>query len=140
MLTQNDLVNEVFPPVARRVKPEFSDFNYWRNDIPDIPIPNLSPPSPALSARSDSSMLSKIIGNRRGLQRPSSPLSSDTSDDEGFEPEGYTHSRRSSMPGAFDDYIEQGDVEAGTAEELYDDDEQFDDDILAAGEMRNVPF
>lgn len=159
-LIQNDLVNEVFPPVARKVKPEYTDFNYWRTDIPDIPIPDLSPPSPALSARSDSSMsvLSKIIGRRSSrpalgsntsqTSRPSSPLigpaiTPDASDDEeGFPPEGYTHSRRSSMPGAFDedDYVEEGDVQAGEPADVYDDDEQFDDDILAAGEMRNVPF
>ena len=70
-------------------------------------------------------------------------MTPDASDDEeGYAPEGYTHSRRSSMPGSFDgdDYVEQGDVEQGVPADFDDDDEQFDDDILAAGEMRNVPF
>lgn len=68
-------------------------------------------------------------------------MTPDASDDEeGFAPEGYEHRRRSSMPGAFDDYVEEGDIETGMPEDFDDDDEQFDNDILAAGEMRNVPF
>lgn len=194
LILQNDLVNEVFPPVSKSVKPEYSDFNYWRVDIPNIPLPDLSPPSPALSARSDSSMsvLSKIIGRRGSKQpilptsqsqdpssRPSSPLIQPaiTPDDLSEEEEYYNnpsrgHSRHSSMPGSFEephgshfprDIFGDRDEEAvigdqrgqgrgpsgdldddgadGDRGEDYDDDDTiFDDDILATGEMRNVPF
>ncbi|KAL7422980.1 lipin Ned1 [Cryptotrichosporon argae] len=80
----NDLVNEVFPPVTTMFKPEFTDFNYWRPAIADIPLPDLSPPSPALSARSDESgrsrlsMLGKITGIARRTSRQ--PLTDDASD------------------------------------------------------------
>nr|XP_019001650.1 uncharacterized protein I203_05853 [Kwoniella mangroviensis CBS 8507]OCF65111.1 hypothetical protein I203_05853 [Kwoniella mangroviensis CBS 8507] len=68
----NDLVNEVFPPVSTKFKPEFTDFNYWRDSIPDIPIPDLSPPSPALSARSDTSGRLSVLGKITGIARRSS--------------------------------------------------------------------
>jgi phosphatidate phosphatase LPIN len=90
----NDLVNEMFPPVTSKFQPEFTDFNYWRDPIADIALPDLSPlapPSPALSARSDASGNSRLsyLGGfmRRGSRaaspdatsqpgspRPSSPL------------------------------------------------------------------
>nr|XP_031859515.1 uncharacterized protein CI109_004977 [Kwoniella shandongensis]KAA5526587.1 hypothetical protein CI109_004977 [Kwoniella shandongensis] len=162
----NDLVNEVFPPVSTKFKPEFTDFNYWRASIPDIPIPDLAPPSPALSARSDTSgrlsVLGKIagIGRRHSKQpilpttepssRPSSPLIrpsmtpselSDLDDDQRSQ---------ISMPGSFDeehDHVEDEyfdntvrDVEAQHEGDSFDDDAIFDDDILAAGEMQHVPF
>ena len=147
---QNDLVNEVFPPVTTKFKPEFTDFNYWRSDIANVALPDLSPPSPALSARSDSSrysVLGKFIGRRSSRQpesssRPSSPLMGPaaTAEDGG------------SMPGSFDsrgEYMprrqEESDGDQDTDGELdrddsFDDDAIFDDDILAAGEMKNVPF
>ncbi|WWC72692.1 uncharacterized protein I206_106656 [Kwoniella pini CBS 10737] len=177
----NDLVNEVFPPVSTKNKPEFTDFTYWRDSIPDIPLPDLSPPSPALSARSDTSgrlsVLGKITGiGRRGSKqpllptsepssRPSSPLFAasmtpdelnemDLDDDDGKS--------QISMPGSFDDEEDQlnqmgdsffddvrkrdqNDLEAQNEQELaegdsFDDDTNFDDDILAAGEMQHVPF
>jgi phosphatidate phosphatase LPIN len=101
----NDLVNEMFPPVKTKVQPEFTDFTYWRDPIMDIALPDFSPPSPALSARSDASGNSRLsyIGGliRRGSRaaspeatsqpaspRPSSPLigpaltAADLSDDE----------------------------------------------------------
>jgi phosphatidate phosphatase LPIN len=147
--------------------------------IADIALPDLSPPSPTLSARSDSSKLSGVgvlskiasIGRRSSRQpllptstadlssRPSSPLigpastPGDLSEDEDY-PE---HSRHSSMPGSFEDKgkffpdefvarAERQDLEAGQAEQEqasedgFDDGAIFDDDILATGEMRNVPF
>ncbi|TBU47240.1 LNS2-domain-containing protein [Dichomitus squalens] len=50
-----DLVDQMFPPINRKMAAEFTDFNYWRTPIQDFPLPDLSPPSPALSARSDTS-------------------------------------------------------------------------------------
>lgn len=72
----NDLVNEVFPPVKTKAKPEYTDFNYWRDPLPDIALPDLAPApaSPALSARSDASARSGLsyIGRLAGLGRRSS--------------------------------------------------------------------
>jgi len=48
-----DLVDQMFPPIHQMFTPEFTDFNYWRTPVQDFPLPDLSPPSPALSARSD---------------------------------------------------------------------------------------
>ncbi len=164
-------MNEVFPPVRTKFKPEFTDFNYWRADIPSVPLPDLSPPSPALSARSDSSrysMLGKIIGRKSSKQpllptsepssRPSSPLI-----EPAITPDNLSEiddRSVSSMPGSFeshgqymphgkqldedaeDDGTEDGrDLERGDIRnESFDDDAIFDDDILATGEMKNVPF
>ncbi|ORY90269.1 Lipin/Ned1/Smp2-domain-containing protein [Leucosporidium creatinivorum] len=52
-----DLVDQMFPPINRKTAPDFTDFNFWRAPVPQFDIPDLSPPSPALSARSDSSRL-----------------------------------------------------------------------------------
>src|SRR5690349_19141471 len=52
-----DLVDQMFPPINRKTAPDFTDFNFWRAPAPQFEIPDLSPPSPALSARSDSSRL-----------------------------------------------------------------------------------
>ncbi|KAH8118653.1 LNS2-domain-containing protein [Phellopilus nigrolimitatus] len=48
-----DLVDQMFPPVHQRGAPEFTDFNYWKTPVQEFPLPDLSPPSPALSAHSD---------------------------------------------------------------------------------------
>lgn len=113
-------------------KPEFTDFNYWRDPIPEVDLPDLAPipVSPALSARSDASgssrlsMLGKIIG-RRGSRspppepsspshpnfdrsHPSSPLigpaitPGDLSEEEEWNNSEHD-SRPSSMPGSFND-------------------------------------
>ncbi|GAA6038625.1 hypothetical protein JCM8097_009453 [Rhodosporidiobolus ruineniae] len=50
-----DLVDQMFPPINRKTAPDFTDFNYWRTPLPTIDLPELQPPSPALSARSDQS-------------------------------------------------------------------------------------
>lgn len=55
-----DLVDQMFPPIHRKWAPEFTDFNYWKNPVQDFPLPDLSPPSPALSARSDTSNQSTL--------------------------------------------------------------------------------
>ncbi|GAA5997262.1 phosphatidate phosphatase PAH1 [Rhodotorula paludigena] len=62
-----DLVDQMFPPINRVSAPDYTDFNYWRTPLPsiDIDIPELQPPSPALSARSDQST-SRISLSRLG--------------------------------------------------------------------------
>ena len=48
-----DLVDQMFPPIHRKWANDFTDFNYWKPPMQDFTLPDLSPPSPALSARSD---------------------------------------------------------------------------------------
>ncbi|KAF9567364.1 LNS2-domain-containing protein [Agrocybe pediades] len=55
-----DLVDQMFPPIHRKWAPEYTDFNYWKTPVQDFPLPDLSPPSPALSARSDTSNQSTL--------------------------------------------------------------------------------
>ncbi|TFK55615.1 LNS2-domain-containing protein [Heliocybe sulcata] len=55
-----DLVDQMFPPIHKNWAPEFTDFNYWKAPMADIPLPDLTPPSPALSARSDTSNQSTL--------------------------------------------------------------------------------
>jgi phosphatidate phosphatase LPIN len=50
-----DLVDQMFPPIHRKWTPEYTDFNYWKAPVAEFPLPDFSPPSPALSARSDTS-------------------------------------------------------------------------------------
>ncbi|ODN96515.1 phosphatidate phosphatase LPIN [Cryptococcus wingfieldii CBS 7118] len=123
----NDLVNEVFPTASSKVKPEYTDFNYWRDPVPDIPLPDLTPPSPALSARSDTSGRYSVIGKITGMarrssrathpngsastsqvdpsSRPSSPLMAPslTSMDMSEGDEEDDERSLSSMPGSFED-------------------------------------
>ena len=54
----NDLVDQMFPPINRHATPEYTDFNFWRAPMPLVDLPDLTPPSPTLSARSDSSRYS----------------------------------------------------------------------------------
>jgi phosphatidate phosphatase LPIN len=68
-----DLVDQMFPPIHRKWAPEFTDFNYWKMPVQEFTLPDLSPPSPALSARSDTSNQSalarlrnfSLVGNRQ---------------------------------------------------------------------------
>ena len=64
-----DLVDQMFPPITRKIVPDFSDFNYWRAPLPaiDIDIPEFAPPSPALSARSDQSTSRLSLGRLGNL-------------------------------------------------------------------------
>lgn len=55
-----DLVDQMFPPIHRKWTPEFTDFNYWKVPVQEFTLPDLSPPSPALSARSDTSNQSTL--------------------------------------------------------------------------------
>ncbi|KAG8740274.1 hypothetical protein FRC10_004529 [Ceratobasidium sp. 414] len=70
-----DLVDQMFPPIHRRWAPEYTDFNFWRAPLPDIELPDLSPPSPALSAHSDTSGGSRL-GRFVSLGRTASRASS----------------------------------------------------------------
>jgi phosphatidate phosphatase LPIN len=57
-----DLVDQMFPPVHRNVTAEYTDFNFWRPPMQEFELPDLvpEPASPALSARSDTSRLSRL--------------------------------------------------------------------------------
>ena len=55
-----DLVDQMFPPIHRKWTPEFTDFNYWKVPLQEYALPDLSPPSPTLSARSDTSNQSAL--------------------------------------------------------------------------------
>lgn len=72
-----DLVDQMFPPINRKSAPEYTDFNYWRAPLPSVDLPDFAPPSPALSARSDSSTargalrrLSNLSISRRTSRTP----------------------------------------------------------------------
>ncbi len=63
----------MFPPIHRTFAPAYTDFNYWREAIPDFELPDLGPPSPALSARSDGSGRLSVLRNlTTGLGRRTS--------------------------------------------------------------------
>lgn len=72
-----DLVDQMFPPIHRKWTPEFTDFNYWRAPVQEFPLPDFSPPSPALSARSDTSNQStlarlrnfSLVGSRQSTMK-----------------------------------------------------------------------
>jgi phosphatidate phosphatase LPIN len=78
----NDLVDQMFPPVHVQAVPEYTDFNFWRSteSFAEFELPDLSPPSPALSARSDTSgrlsVFRNLTGSLRG-SRASTPVPSD---------------------------------------------------------------
>ncbi|KAI0941358.1 hypothetical protein AcW1_004905 [Taiwanofungus camphoratus] len=55
-----DLVDQMFPPINRKWTAEYTDFNYWKPPMQDFLLPDLTPPSPALSARSDMSNQSTL--------------------------------------------------------------------------------
>ena len=201
-----DLVDQMFPPIHRKWAPEFTDFNYWRAPVQEFPLPDLSPPSPVLSARSDTTLarirnfslggsrqptrengsvssnndnspyrsstlrqissferLSSTLGfssNENNDQRTKSPdpFTSDDEESDNLSESGRKRERRrsiTSMPGSLheddmglddddDDegeYNEQHEEEEGNEQQPEEHAEDaFDDDLLAAGEMQNVPF
>ncbi|KAJ7682441.1 LNS2-domain-containing protein [Mycena polygramma] len=220
-----DLVDQMFPPIHRKWAPEYTDFNYWKPPVQDFALPDLSPPSPALSARSDTSgtfarirnfslvsgrqgshmrqaALNKVNGSasretspppdeqqrsaelrqmssferlsntlssswgksspltdgsRRSVSPESRSSSSYTyadSDEEDGEDDLETDKQRrrrqrhsmTSMPGSLDDDLQfvMDDDEPAHDDESHDpiedEEEAFDEDLLAAGEMKNVPF
>ncbi|KAJ3806868.1 nuclear elongation and deformation protein 1 [Lentinula aff. lateritia] len=86
-----DLVDQMFPPIHRKWAPEFTDFNFWKPPMQEFPLPDFSPPSPALSARSDSSTFARIrnfslVGTRQNnipkVTAAMAAASSRASDDE----------------------------------------------------------
>lgn len=205
-----DLVDQMFPSIHRKWTPEFTDFVYWKTPVQDFPLPDLSPPSPALSARSDTSTLARLrnfslvpgrqsstpvsrasppldedrgrsshlrqmsslerLSNTLGWsqisndgRRSTSPASLYDSDDEGVSDSegGHKRERRrsmTSMPGTLDEmhfgmdddddeplYSSDHKNEDGEAVHIVHapeeaGEEDFDEDLLVAGEMSNVPF
>src|SRR5258705_186961 len=63
-----DLVDQMIPPLHRKAARGFTDLHYLTPPIHDFELPNLDPPSPALSARSDASRLSRLGLPRFGLR------------------------------------------------------------------------
>jgi phosphatidate phosphatase LPIN len=113
----------MFPPIHRKFAPEFTDFNYWREAIPDIPIPDLSPPSPALSARSDGSGRLSVLRNlTTGIGRRASRQSVASSP--GIQPTKHTtyFSSRPSSP------LVGPALTAGPDTDILSEDEDFWDD------------
>ncbi|KAI9246477.1 Lipin/Ned1/Smp2-domain-containing protein [Phascolomyces articulosus] len=37
----NDLVDQIFPPINKNIGEEFNDWNYWKQPLPEIDIPDL---------------------------------------------------------------------------------------------------
>jgi phosphatidate phosphatase LPIN len=62
-----DLVDQMFPPIHKRFVQEYTDTNFWKAPIGDFTLPDFTPPSPALSARSDTSNQSALARLRSGF-------------------------------------------------------------------------
>ncbi|KAI0041313.1 LNS2-domain-containing protein [Auriscalpium vulgare] len=67
-----DLVDQMFPPIQHKWETAFTDNNYWKAPVQDFPLPDLTPPSPALSARSDTSNQSTLARLRNFSLRSTS--------------------------------------------------------------------
>ncbi|KAI0253971.1 Lipin/Ned1/Smp2-domain-containing protein [Lactifluus subvellereus] len=67
-----DLVDQMFPPITHKWENEFTDNNYWKAPLAEFPLPDLAPPSPALSAHSDVSSQSAFARLRNFSLRSSS--------------------------------------------------------------------
>ena len=223
-----DLVDQMFPPIHRHMDAHFTDFNFWRPPMDEDDLPELTPPSPALSARSDTSNRSTLArlknmslrGNRASHQKqfslpppttessikgtsneddkedggpgtrnshlrqmssferlsntlsnfvpstasntasriPSSSVLDSGDEGEELDLEGQTRGRtrvrRNSMPGSLpgnsddekdehehgEEEGEEGEVEDDYGYDAEHEEQTFDDDIFATGEMENVPF
>ena len=81
-----DLVDQFFPPIHKKWMPEYTDFNYWKIPVSEYPLPDLSPPSPTLSARSEISNKNtlaklrnfRLLGSRaNGINGPPSERTSE---------------------------------------------------------------
>lgn len=71
-----DLVDQMFPPITHKWESEFTDNNYWKAPLAEFPLPDVAPPSPALSAHSDVSNRSAFARLRNfSLRRTSSSRS-----------------------------------------------------------------
>ncbi|KAI8079684.1 Lipin/Ned1/Smp2-domain-containing protein [Gilbertella persicaria] len=42
----NDLVDQIFPPINKTIKEEYSDYNFWKSPVPKIDIPELEEEGP----------------------------------------------------------------------------------------------
>ncbi|KAF8507837.1 LNS2-domain-containing protein [Hysterangium stoloniferum] len=77
-----DIVDQMFPPINRKWAPEYTDFHFWRRPIVEFELPEAltRPPSPALSARSDTTTLSRLrnfsLGRSSRAHSPESSISS----------------------------------------------------------------
>ncbi|KAI0266885.1 Lipin/Ned1/Smp2-domain-containing protein [Gloeopeniophorella convolvens] len=67
-----DLVDQMFPPITHKWESAYTDNNYWKAPLPEFPLPDLTPPSPALSARSDTSNQSTLARLRNFSLRSTS--------------------------------------------------------------------
>jgi phosphatidate phosphatase LPIN len=212
-----DLVDQMFPPITHKWESKFTDSSFWKVPLSEFPLPELMPPSPALSARSDASnqnafarlrnfslrsssssrsrtfapsphtetrrgrdidssgsrthqrQLSSIerlsnvlVGLANRSVSPSTPSALESeSEDDSDSPHAPDHAgnrrrlrRRSlrSMPGSLPGSRPSSDeeLEFGATEKRADDsisdpgaetvDQEFDEDLFAAGEMQKVPF
>jgi len=212
-----DLVDQMFPPITHKWESEFTDNNYWKTPLAEFTLPDLAPPSPALSARSDVSNQSAFarlrnfslrstsssrsrtfassppIEARRGrdmdntgshshqrqlssIERlsnvfaglasrsvsPSTPSAQESESEEDYDPHetsDYAERRRRlrkrstrSMPGSLpgsrastdDEDLEFGVTDKGADDPIYPTaeliEQEFDEDLFAAGEMQSVPF
>ena len=109
-----DLVDQMFPPIHRHLDAHFTDFNFWRPPMDEDDLPELTPPSPALSARSDTSNRSALArlrnmslmgSSRTGYQKRSSlPPPATESSIKGTSKEG-EEGRRG--PGTRDSHLRQ---------------------------------
>ena len=132
-----DLVDQMFPSINNSFEPDFTDFNYWKPSIPDVELPDLSPPSPALSAKSDQSTTSRLNMfwpssiasslSRRG-STVTSPLSTAVNDD--GKKTGSGRASRASSPSISTYSRAQSPVSdfVLSEEEEEDDDETSEDD------------
>ncbi|KAH9998460.1 Lipin/Ned1/Smp2-domain-containing protein [Russula compacta] len=73
-----DLVDQMFPPITHKWESEFTDHNYWKAPLAEFPLPVITPPSPALSARSDTSNQS-AFARLRNFSLPSRGRNMDVS-------------------------------------------------------------
>ncbi|GAA5888764.1 hypothetical protein JCM6882_002843 [Rhodosporidiobolus microsporus] len=123
-----DLVDQMFPPINRKTAPDFTDFNYWRTPLPAIDIPELAPPSPALSARSDQSTSRLSLGRLGNLASSLSRRSSrQTLADGGAPANRNTRGATPTSPL----------LQATVPEEPVGDEEEDDDDPFYGGRSRS---
>lgn len=55
-----NLVDQWFPPIHKKHESEYTDFTFWKPPMQDFEFPDLEPPSPALSATSETSTFSRL--------------------------------------------------------------------------------
>ncbi|KAH8550552.1 Lipin/Ned1/Smp2-domain-containing protein [Umbelopsis sp. PMI_123] len=45
----NDLVDQIFPPIQKVIASEFNDWNFWKQPLPHVELPDLPEPIPSTS-------------------------------------------------------------------------------------------